>query len=283
MRDIIVRKKYTVSSKRETYLYANDNCEVMLFLRGDLRANVNGRTYDLEPGDMLLFGSGEVHSLAVNPGQPFERIYIYFDRQFFQMFSDREYDLLASFNLENDSGKSNLIAARFVKEHSLDEKVRGMYELYQMDSPDAAVRMAALMLDILVNVNLAHREQQLIIGEETRELDGNEKIHEILRYIANNLDEQFTLDSLASRFFISKYYLCHEFKRVVGESCLEYIRQRRINKARERLLSGWSVHDVWADIGFNDYMSFYRSFKKVTGVSPNEYVWAEKTHKGSSE
>ncbi|WP_298069294.1 alpha/beta fold hydrolase [uncultured Mailhella sp.] len=52
MKDITVRKKYTVSSKYESRLYINDNCEVLLFLRGDVRVSVNGRNYTPEPGDM---------------------------------------------------------------------------------------------------------------------------------------------------------------------------------------------------------------------------------------
>ena len=92
----------------------------------------------------------------------------------------------------------------------------------------------------------------------------------------NNLDEKFTLDSLSSRFFISKYYLCHEFKRVVGVSCLEYIRQKRVQEAGKRLMGGEAVNDAWLNLGFTDYLSFYRSFKKVTGVSPNEYADSER-------
>lgn len=277
MKDITVRKKYTVSSKYESRLYVNDNCEVLLFLRGDVRVSVNGRNYTPEPGDMLLFGSGEIHTLAVSPGAPFERIYIYFDKKFFQLFSDRNYDLLESFNLEEGSARSNLIGAKFAGAHGIGDKMADMFELYQSESPDAAVRMASLMLDILVNVNLAHREQRLHNGEEDEPFTDSDKIHEILRYIVNNLDEKFTLDSLSSRFFISKFYLCHEFKRVVGVSCLEYIRQKRVNEAGKRLLSGESVNDAWLNLGFTDYLSFYRSFKKVTGVSPNEYALNERT------
>ncbi len=278
MRGIIVRKKYTVSSKCESRLCVDDNCEILLFLRGDILVHVNGRSYVPEPGDILLFGGGEIHSLTVNPGQPFERVYIYFDKQIFRQLSDKDYDLLASFNMEEGSSGTNLIRTRFARKYSLGEKLASMYELYQMDAPDTAVRMLSLMLDILVNVNLAHKEQQSSEGEDAEEINGGEKIHEILRYIVSNLNEKFTLDSISARFYISKYYLCHEFKRVVGMSCLEYIRQKRIDKARERLLGGWPVNDVWLDLGFNDYVSFYRSFKKVTGVSPNEYVGTEKAH-----
>ncbi len=283
MRETIVRKTCTVSGKRESRLYADDKCELMYFLRGDVRVRVSGRDYVPQPGDLLLFGSGELHSLTVNPGQPFERISVFFDREFFRRLSDGNYDLLMSFNLEDGSAKSNLIRAKFVRACALDEKLRSMYELGCVKTREAAVMGVSELLTLLVSVNDAHRQQRLTDGEEPEEFGGSDKIREVLRYIVGNLNEKFTLDGLAARFYISKYYLCHEFKRAVGVPCLEYIRQKRIEKARELLLDGRPVNDIWPELGFGDYMSFYRTFKKTTGLAPNEYVWTERANASGAD
>ena len=283
MKDIIVRKKYSVSNKHEELLHTNDRYEIYLFLRGDIKFCIDGRYYTLEPNDILLISSYVVHNVIVNSNKPNERIYIYFDNQYYRDFSDKKYDLLMAFNNElSGIKKNNKIEAGLVSKYGLDQKIQRMYELYQSDEANANVRMIAQMLDILVDVNQAYLEQRFLEGYENERASHNEKIDEVIRYITNNLDTKFTLDDLSRRFYISKYYLCHEFRRVTGMSCLEYIRQKKILEARILLQKGCPINEVWSLLGFEDYSSFYRCFKKLSGMSPTEYVEKE-TERGKEE
>ena len=94
----------------------------------------------------------------------------------------------------------------------------------------------------------------------------------ILAYINDHYAEELTLDSLAGRFFISKYHLSREFGRIVGRSVHRYITQKRLVAAKQMLGEGRSSSMVCQHCGFGDYSNFYRAFKSEYGISPKEYV-----------
>ena len=60
----------------------------------------------------------------------------------------------------------------------------------------------------------------------------DEKIVGILDYINNHLHEQITLDLLEEKFYVSKYYLCHLFRKNTGVTVGEYTSYKRILKAK---------------------------------------------------
>jgi len=97
------------------------------------------------------------------------------------------------------------------------------------------------------------------------------KIVEILDYINNHLHEQITLDSLEEKFYVSKYYLCHLFRKNTGVTVGEYIAYKRILKAKELLIRGTPVLETCHAVGFRDYSNFYKTFRRLEGVSPREY------------
>jgi len=72
--------------------------------------------------------------------------------------------------------------------------------------------------------------------------------------------------------FLSKHYLYHLFKEQTGFSLSEYVRNKRIIKAKELLIEGVSITQLPHMIGFSDYSTFYRTFKNITGVSPKDFL-----------
>ena len=90
----------------------------------------------------------------------------------------------------------------------------------------------------------------------------------MLHYIGRHINETLTLDTIAERFFVSKYHLSHTFTREVGVSLHRYITMRRLLMARQLLATGMSAGQVSSTCGFSDYTSFYRAFKAEYGISP---------------
>ena len=103
-------------------------------------------------------------------------------------------------------------------------------------------------------------------------LEYDEIIIDILKYINVNLQKKITLDILEAEFHINKYYICHLFKKNTGFTVIEYIIYKRIMRAEELLISGTPIIDVSSQVGFGDYTNFYKSFKKILGISPKKYM-----------
>lgn len=72
-------------------------------------------------------------------------------------------------------------------------------------------------------------------------------------------------------------YLSKVFKRGTGTTVTKYITDLRISKSRQMLDSGnYTISEIAAATGFNDYFYFLKTFKKATGVTPRQYQLGEK-------
>lgn len=94
------------------------------------------------------------------------------------------------------------------------------------------------------------------------------KLRTVLSYIDANFTSDISLDALAQRFFISKYYLTREFKRSYGETIFQHIISLRINYAKRLLrFTDKSVEEISELCGFNDQSYFSKQFKKAENVT----------------
>lgn len=87
------------------------------------------------------------------------------------------------------------------------------------------------------------------------------------------LDESYTrsfaLSDFEDMFGISKYRLCREFSHYFDVSPLQYLNMRRIEVAKDLLLSSnMPVHEVGSSVGIDNTNHFINLFKKYTGTTP---------------
>ena len=98
------------------------------------------------------------------------------------------------------------------------------------------------------------------------------KIDEALRYINNNLASELSVDSLANMCYLSRYYFMRRFKESTGYTVHNYICHKRLSAAAELLEEGVGVTEAAGKVGFSEYSSFLRAFKKVYSITPSEFV-----------
>jgi two-component system response regulator YesN len=105
---------------------------------------------------------------------------------------------------------------------------------------------------------------------ETRRATG--AVAHIRTYIDEHLGEDLSLVNLARRFHFNPSYLSRLFKQEVGLNLSEYIEETRIRQAKA-LLAGeeWKIQEVGIRVGYDSPHSFTRFFKKMTGMTPQEY------------
>ena len=104
------------------------------------------------------------------------------------------------------------------------------------------------------------------------------KIKEIQEWVTEHCTEPLTIDHIARRFSISKYHLCHEYKKYTGQTVFETVLQERLTAAKKLLVySELSVRDISDYTGFSDQTSFGRAFKKAEGLTPTAFrrQWKE--------
>ena len=92
-----------------------------------------------------------------------------------------------------------------------------------------------------------------------------------LDYIQKHFDE-VTLESVAKHVHVSSAHLSRLFVKVLHHRFVDIVKEKRIEKARELLLSGVSVRDAALQVGYGNIAYFSTLFKQMCGVSPSEYA-----------
>ena len=113
----------------------------------------------------------------------------------------------------------------------------------------------------------AHQDPAFSVKTEKQELAKT-----IQAYVESNLAEKISLEDVANRFFVSASTVTHLFQNQVGISFYKYVMQRRLWKAQNLIREGMPMEKIAANVGFNDYSSFYRAFKQEYGKSPRQYL-----------
>lgn len=111
-----------------------------------------------------------------------------------------------------------------------------------------------------------------IVGANRR--SGKDRlIASIQDYINENLDGKLQLNEVAEVFGLSPAYLSVIFKKNTDVGFSEYIYTKKIEKAKQMLLSGdMKIYEVADALGFESAFYFSKVFKKVDGHSPREYI-----------
>ncbi len=110
-----------------------------------------------------------------------------------------------------------------------------------------------------------HPEQAVTAPKKMSVLDVKE-------YLEQHFSEHITLDDLASRFYINKYYLTRVFKEQYGQSITSYLISLRITHAKQLLrFTDKTVEEIGLECGLGALHYFSRVFKDVEGVTPSTY------------
>lgn len=238
--------------------------EIVFATEGQCVFDISGKKTTIGKNQILLISALEHHSTRMLE------------------FPYRRYVFVSSMDLCSEYIHDPVLATAFIGIHkragavSLDPELAGEIERYfkilvaETESHDKKweTRCAAILTDILILLYRAHPE--LFLQEK------NQKQLNIIFSIKNYLDQHYNedldLDVIAQKFFISKYYLSHQFKNMTGYGFKNYIQLLRINKAKIFLQgTDLSVNEICTRIGYDNINYFIRLFKEKEGITPYQY------------
>lgn len=98
------------------------------------------------------------------------------------------------------------------------------------------------------------------------------KLEQIHGYLEEHYAEKINLEDLSSRFFISKFHLSREYKKIYGVTIGNDLTSKRLSHAKSMLrFSDASVENIALDCGFQEAGYFIKVFKKAENMTPLEY------------
>lgn len=100
----------------------------------------------------------------------------------------------------------------------------------------------------------------------------DDRIQKVLSYIRKNIYKTIDIDSLAAISCLSKDHFIRLFKKEINNTPLQYINQKKIEKAQLILITdSMPVKNISYLLAYEDHSYFNRLFKKLTGVTPQQY------------
>lgn len=98
------------------------------------------------------------------------------------------------------------------------------------------------------------------------------KLKAVLEFIGQHYTDPLSVADLASVCCFSEYHFMRFFKKYMGESAMEYVRNVRLEKAAELFEQGAeSSLEVSLSCGFNNLSYFHREFKEKYGMTPGAF------------
>ena len=250
-------------TKREFSYHYHDFHKVIIFLSGKAAYHIEGKSYYLKPWDILLVNRHAIHKPEIDFSVPYERFVLWIRDDIkstellrcFQKAIDRSYNLI---RLDSDT-QEKLKQLLYELEAALKDEKFG-----------SDLLGSALFAQFMVYVNRIFLEKQYIY--DTRSYSSDSQIEELLRYINHNLTEDLSIETLARKYYLSKYHMMRKFKEETGYTIHNYIISKRLLLARTKISEGTPILKAAQLSGFSDYTTFSRAYKKQFGTAPSRTI-----------
>ncbi len=143
--------------------------------------------------------------------------------------------------------------------------------IYRMDSFSD---IRAYIIQIFQGYSQELKDRNLLVQDET--------IQHIKDYLHENIHRKIVLSEIADQIHLSESYLAAYFKKKTGDNFRDYVIRVRMEMAMDALKhTNKTISEISLELGYSDYRSFNRVFKKFTGQTPSDYYALY--HKGKND
>lgn len=218
-------------------------CEFLYLTSGEISYVIENKEYRIKKGELLLIDSAKFHFVKNIITPPYKRVC-------FQFMGDL---------LPNKTLLKNILDKEplFVLPES--SPIPGLLDLIpsaKQNLPsehfDTVTKsVLSLILTSLYNLNNAGIPPKHNLSKNCEN---------ILSYINENIVSINSIEQIANKFFFSKSYISHVFKKEMQVGIIQYIRNKKIIMADELLKSGKRPTEVAKECGYENYISFYRTY-----------------------
>lgn len=253
----------------EFEFHYHDFDKIIIFLSGNVQYLIEGKSYYLKPWDILLVNNHEIHKAVIDSSVTYNRIVIWTNTKLFEESFPDSCDLTQCFKFK-DKKSFNLTRVDVKLQEDLKSLISNLE--FSTNSTEFGSRLlsTSLFVQLLIYLNRVSINKDYIFDEKSLKYD--KQIDEIIDYINTNLCGNLSIKSLSEKFFISKYYLMHKFKKETGYTLHNYIMQKRIFKAKKLIEEGCPITKASLRCGFTDYSNFLRAYKKIFNASPRNNI-----------
>lgn len=233
--------------------------EIFMVTSGSGKLIANDKEYDISKNDIIVINSYTMHSESSDSNSKLEYILIGIENLKFNLNSRSGKLVKKDYYILN--AKKNSTAVNYGIFQELFNEIISKKEYYK----ETIFALSNLLLSSLYReFNLSYEidSNDLIIGD----------FGFLKQYMDANFQKKLSLNDLAKFSHFNKYYLIHNFKKQVGTTPMKYLLKKRVEEAIYLInYTNFSLADIAKNTGFSSLSYFSQAFKKITGLSPQDY------------
>lgn len=241
--------------------------ELYYLVKGSIKYLINNTIHIVNAGDLVLVEKDILHKSISFNNEIYERIVINYTESLLNNFSQELKDLNLNSIFHTEVPVLTLCSKD--KLH-LESLLNNILQINAMQSDSFQILSKVLLCELLITIKGFIKLQH--INPKANVSNINSKIQNIIEYINENYCKDLSLTSIANHFSISTFYLSKLFKQSTNLSLIEYINSVRIKEAKKLLeTTPLSISIVTKKVGFCNTTHFSRTFKVLSGMSPQQY------------
>lgn len=234
---------------------ARDHYLIHLITAGKGTYILNGKVYELGPGDIFLAKPNQLISYTADREDPWEYHWGGLQRRLCKPSG-------TAASLPGGHACASLQDPEKIKKTLLN-----IYFSRGLESEKRGLMVGHLYLFI------AELMQEALDAEPHSASSSSQYVINAIKYIQFNYFHDVSIDDIAKAVGVSRSHLYRVFMANVGQSPIDYLTSYRISEACYLLKnSQLSIAEIAVSVGFFDQFYFSRVFKKTKGVPPSRYL-----------
>lgn len=246
--------------------HEQDVYEITYVISGSGFAYVDGNCEKISEGDIMINSTGHKHSIVVDKTSIFRFAYIGF------VFNDTEADADVEF-LKSFYNKKAFYVGK-CQNNILYPFMRCIDEFYsQSTCSNDMIKSYCRQIVIMAARNFSDASAHTLDHNVKRDSVCS-AVYAIIKYVEDNIDRIGSIKDLSEHFGYNYTYLSHFFKDKTGITLQQYICYKKVEFATQ-LLKDMTPSQVSERLHYESLSSFSKSFRRVMGVSPRQYIVKE--------
>ena len=245
----------------------HEEAELTLITKGSCIYQIDLVEYEVNEGDLLFIPPLLLHSIRLNGTDDFcSETYVFHVNFLGGNATDICSTRYLTPMINHELNLPYHISSTHPAHHSLYECFIKMASLYTEQAFGYEIALKSVLLQTLFLLLQYSTTESATISASS------DKLKNVLDYIDLHYAEPLTISELAELCYFSEYHFMRFFKKYMGESAMEYVRNVRLAKAAELFEQGaQSSLEVSLSCGFNNLSYFHREFKEKYGMTPGTF------------
>ena len=239
--------------------------EMLYVIDGSYSVMLDDTPYEIEKGDLILFRSDSVHTVAAKESENNNYYVIKIPPSFFITLSGGENGIKYAMHFAFNRREYKCLWKKAELEGSELQRILDTLER-EHDSHEYASELV-IKLKIMELMTVLLRQ---CCGEETHiDTRSATLVYSVMSHVQKNYAEDIDEKELSKSFGMSYSYFSRTFKRITGISFKNYLNRVRISNAERLLFStGNAVSEIATACGYNSISYFISVYRSMMGITP---------------